>query len=166
MADVGERKNANKPRWRNFPLFLVEPLVDVGAAAEKHPGNPNGKYDTFNFLKGMRVNDCLDCAKRHLMKAESPYHDDLDDETKVHHLAHAAWNCLIALHNIKTRPDLDDRYKTTSKTLIVTPTSDEIKQYAKSTVLPEVIKKHVEQTGSDKDGDYVILKDGQKLYGV
>lgn len=111
--DRGDRYNANKPRWRNFPLFLVEPLVEVGAAAEKHSGNPNGKYETFNFLKGMGVNDALDCAKRHLMKAESPYHDDLDEETRVHHLAHAAWNCLVALHNIKTRPDLDDRYKVT-----------------------------------------------------
>lgn len=115
----GDRYNANKTRWRNFPLFLMEPLVEVGAAAEKHPDNPKGKYDTFNFLRGMNVNDCLDSAKRHLMKAESPYHDDLDEETQLHHLAHAAWNCLVALHNIKTRPDLDDRYKTQVKKDIV-----------------------------------------------
>lgn len=115
MSNTGERKNANKPRWRNFPLFLVEPLIHVGAAAEKHPDNPTGKYDTYNFLKGMKVDDCLDCAKRHLMKAESPYHGDLDDEfppeKQVYHLAECAWNCLVALHNIKNRPDLDDRYK-------------------------------------------------------
>lgn len=111
----GERKNTGKLRWRNFPLFLLEDLIAVGSHAEKRPDNPNGKYDTYNFLKGMKVDDCLDCAKRHLMKAESPYYDDLDEETKVHHLAHAAWNCLVALHNIKTRPDLDDRYKTSLK---------------------------------------------------
>lgn len=113
--NTGDRYNAGKPRWRNFPLFLMEPLVHVGSAAEKHPGNPNGKYDTFNFLKGQHVNDLLDCAKRHLMKAESPYHEDLDEETGVHHLAHAAWNILVALHNVNTRPDLDDRYKTQIK---------------------------------------------------
>lgn len=114
-SEKGDRYNNGKIRWRNFPMFLMEPLVEVGAAAEKRPDNPKGKYDTFNFLKGMYVNDCLDSAKRHLMKAESPYHEDLDEETRLHHLAHAAWNCLVALHNIKTRPDLDDRYKTLAK---------------------------------------------------
>lgn len=108
----GERKNSGKPRWRTFPLFLVEPLVEVGSHAEIRPDNPNGKYPTYNFLKGMEVDDCLDCAKRHMMKAESPFHSDFDEETGVHHLAHVAWNCLVALHNIKTRPDLDKRHKT------------------------------------------------------
>lgn len=128
MSEKGERKNANKLRWRNFPMFLTEPLVEVGAAAEKHEGNPNGKYETFNFLKGMGVNDSLDCAKRHLMKAESPYHDDLDEETRVHHLAHAAWNLLVALHNIKTRPDLDDRYKTMIKKEVTDVTTTEVQE--------------------------------------
>lgn len=109
---VGSRYNSGKLRWRNFPLFLIEPLIEVGAAAEKVEGNPNGKYETYNFLNGMYVDDCLDCAKRHLMRAESPYESDYDEELKVHHLAQAAWNCLVALHNIKTRPDLDDRLKT------------------------------------------------------
>jgi len=108
---VGERKNEGKLRWRNFPLFLLTELIKVGSAAEKRPGNPKGKYDTFNFLKGMKVNDCLDSAKRHLEKAENPFESDLDAETECHHLAHAAWNCLVAWWNIKTRPDLDDRYK-------------------------------------------------------
>lgn len=108
---TGERLNDGKLRWRNFPLFLLEPLMEVGSANEKRPGNPAGKYETFNFLKGMMVNDCLDSCKRHLMKAESPYHSDIDEESGAHHLAAVAWNALIALHNIKTRPDLDDRYK-------------------------------------------------------
>jgi hypothetical protein len=117
----GFRYNSHKLRWRNFPMFLIEPLVEVGAAAEKHEGNPNGKYPTFNFLDGLAVNDSLDCAKRHLLKAESPYHSDYDEDLKelsgrdVHHLACVAWNCLVALHNIRTRPDLDDRYKTQLK---------------------------------------------------
>jgi Domain of unknown function (DUF5664) len=116
MAGTGDRSNRGKARWRNFPLFLVEPLIHVGAAAEKHENNPDGKYTTYNFLKGLKVDDCLDCAKRHLMKTESPDYNDLDDEfppeKQVYHLAQVAWNCLVALHNIKTRPDLDDRYKT------------------------------------------------------
>lgn len=135
MSSIGDRKNEGKLRWRNFPLFLFEPIVEVGSFAEKRPDNPNGKYETFNFLKGMKVNDCMDCAKRHLMKAESPYHDDLDEETKAHHLAHCAWNCLVALHNIKTRPDLDDRYKTMIKKDLVKPTAEEVKKFGQGDVI-------------------------------
>lgn len=112
---TGDRKNDNKLRWRNFPLFLIEPMVEVGAKAEKHKGNPEGKYETFNFLKGLKMNDTLDSLKRHLMKFESPYSSDLDEESQCNHLAHIAWNALVALHMLKTRPDLDDRYKLPEK---------------------------------------------------
>lgn len=108
---VGLRHNSNKPRWRNFPLHLVEPVVLVGSHAELREGNPHGKYPTYNFLKGLSVADTLDSLKRHLVKLDDPTQSDLDDETGQHHLAHIAWNALVALHFIKTRPDLDDRYK-------------------------------------------------------
>lgn len=101
---LGERKNTGKLRWRNFPLFLIEPLIEVGAKGEE-------KYATWNFLKGMKVEDCLDSLKRHLMKFEDPAQSDNDEETALSHMAHCAWNCLIIVYMMKTRPDLDDRYK-------------------------------------------------------
>lgn len=113
--NMGIRLNSGKPRWRNFPMFLMEPVIRVGSHAEKRFDNPNGKYETFNFLKGMYVNDCLDSLKRHLMKFESPYESDNDEETQESHLAHIAWNALVALHMLKTRPELDDRYKIDQK---------------------------------------------------
>lgn len=103
MSETGERKNAGKLRWRNVPLFLIEPLIQVGAEGEK-------KYETFNFLKGMYVNDCMDSLKRHLMKLESPYHPDEDEESGISHAAHIAWNALIIAYTLKYRKDLDDRY--------------------------------------------------------
>lgn len=109
--NMGIRLNKGKDRWRNFPMFLMEPVIKVGSHAEIRDGNPNGKYETFNFLKGMHVNDCLDSLKRHLVKFESPYESDNDEETSESHLAHIAWNALVALHMLKTRPELDDRYK-------------------------------------------------------
>jgi len=118
---TGIRLNKGKPRWRNFPMFLMEPVIKVGSFAEKREDNPNGKYETFNFLKGMHINDCLDSLKRHLMKFESPYESDNDEETQESHLAHIAWNALVALHMLKTRPELDDRYK-----LDVEPTQEEL----------------------------------------
>lgn len=111
----GTRHNQSKLRWRNFPLFLVEPLIEVGSQAEKHKNNPSGKYETFNFLKGLEMNDTLDSLKRHLMKFESPYYSDFDEESGLNHLSHVAWNALVALHFYKTRPDLDDRYKKRKK---------------------------------------------------
>lgn len=103
---TGSRDNQEKLRWRNFPLFLVEPLIEVGHFGEK-------KYKTFNFLDGLGMNDTLDCMKRHLMKFESPYWPDIDEESKCNHLAHVAWNALVALHMLKARTDLDDRWKPT-----------------------------------------------------
>lgn len=107
----GNRYNTNKLRWRNFPLFLMRPLAEVGAVAEKRPGNPKGKYETFNFLKGLSVLDNMDSLHRHLDKFIDPDQSDIDEESGCHHLAHVAWNALVTLYFIKTRPDLDDRYK-------------------------------------------------------
>lgn len=102
-TNLGERKNQGKLRWRNVPMFLMEPLIEVGQYGES-------KYETFNYLKGMTTNDSLDCLKRHLNAFESPYQEDNDPESKVNHLAHVAWNALVALHMLKTRPELDDRF--------------------------------------------------------
>ena len=104
MKKLGKRYNKGKLRWRNFPLFLLRPMIRVGEFGEK-------KYDTFNFLKGLPVNDIMDSMKRHLDKFEDPDKTDYDDESKCHHLAHVAWNALVAVYVLTNRPELDDRYK-------------------------------------------------------
>ena len=70
-----------------------------------------GKYAMFNFLKGGEQNQYLDCIKRHLSKYENPMLPDEDDESKVSHLAHVAWNALVAIHMLQMHPELDDRVK-------------------------------------------------------
>lgn len=102
--ELGIRKNDQKLRWRNFPLFLIRPLIEVAQFGES-------KYDTFNFLKGQTINNCLDAIKRHLDKFEDPSIPDEDEESKVTHLGHIAWNALVAAYMMKTRPELDDRWK-------------------------------------------------------
>ena len=104
MKKLGKRYNKGKLRWRNFPLFLLRPMIRVGEFGEK-------KYDTFNFLKGLPVNGIMDSMKRHLDKFEDPDKTDYDDESKCHHLAHVAWNALVAVYVLTNRPELDDRYK-------------------------------------------------------
>jgi hypothetical protein len=117
MSNTGSRNNEGKLRWRNLPMFLLEDVIKIGEVGEKN-------HSTFNFLKGFPINDTLDSLKRHLNKFESPYESDFDEETKINHLAHIAWNALAALHTYKTRPDLDDRYK------IETSTREDQKQLA------------------------------------
>jgi hypothetical protein len=85
-------------------MYLYFYLIKVGQFGEL-------KYDTYNYLKGLSISDTLDALKRHLMKYESPYESDIDEESMQNHLAHVAWNAIVALHMHKTRPDLDDRYK-------------------------------------------------------
>jgi len=108
LTMTGRRDNKEKTRWRNVPLFLFEDVIKVGQFGEK-------KYDTFNYMKGLSINDTLDALKRHLVKFESPYEADNDNESLQNHLAHVAWNAIVALHMLKTRPDLDDRYKLEGK---------------------------------------------------
>lgn len=107
----GHRDNKDKLRWRNFPMFLMEPLVHVGAANEVREGNPKGKYPTYNFLKGLSVTDNMDSLMRHLNDFIDPTVSDIDPEDGCHMLAKVAWNALVALHFLETRPELDDRYK-------------------------------------------------------
>jgi Domain of unknown function (DUF5664) len=105
----GIRYNKGKPRWRNFPMFLMEPLIKVGSANEKHEGNPKGKYPTHNFLNGLKVSDTLDSLHRHLCDFSNPSKPDIDPEDNVHHLAKVAWNALVALYYIENKPEWDDR---------------------------------------------------------
>lgn len=101
---VGKRFNTGKLRWRNFPLFLVRPLIEVGQMGEK-------KYGTYNFLKGLKTNDTMDSLMRHLDCFQDPEKSDYDEESGFHHMAHVAWNSLVLLYLQRKRPDLDDRYK-------------------------------------------------------
>lgn len=101
---LADRFDDKKLRWRNFPLFLIRPLAQVAQYGE-------GKYSMYNFLKGGSQNQYLDCIKRHLDKYESPFEKDLDDESKVNHLAHVAWNALVAIYMLEHFPELDDRFK-------------------------------------------------------
>jgi len=105
MSQKGRRDNKNKLRYNNLPLWLIKPAVEVGHFGET-------KYDSYNFLKGLSVSDTINSLYRHLEKVDNPETSDYDEESNLHHLAHVAWNALVAIHFIQTRPDLDDRYKT------------------------------------------------------
>jgi len=95
----------SKLRWRNFPLWLLEGLIEVAQMGE-------GKYGTYDFLKkDYTINDHLDALKRHLMRFENPKESDLDEESNRCHLFHVAWRALVAAYVYEHKPQLDDRFK-------------------------------------------------------
>jgi hypothetical protein len=110
---VGLRFNNDKLEWNNFPMFLLQPLMEVAQAGAK-------KYKPYNFLEGMSATTSLNSLKRHIADFENPYESDYDVDkmingelvkgTGCHHLAMAAWNCLVCVWCILTRPELDDRW--------------------------------------------------------
>ncbi len=104
MDNLAERKNNGKLRWRNFPSFLMKPLIEVAQYGE-------GKYAMYNFLKGGNQNQYLDSLKRHLESYEDPNQPDNDPESGIVHLAHIAWNALVAAYMLENYPELDDRWK-------------------------------------------------------
>lgn len=127
---TGKRFNKGKLRWRNFPRFLVRPLIRVGQFGES-------KYTTFNFLKGLPTLDTLDSLERHLDKFLDPNQPDVDEESGCHHLAHVAWNALVALYMLETRPDLDDRYKGQGEDSKTTDSYVTISKHSVTTRLPD-----------------------------
>ena len=108
MKKKALRYNTGKLRWQNVPLYLFEDVIKVGEFGEK-------KYNTFNYMKGFPMNELLDSLKRHLVAFENPHKSDEDPESGVSHLASVAWNAVVALNQMKTRPDLDNRYKLPKK---------------------------------------------------
>lgn len=95
-----------KIRWRNFPLFLLEPLMKVATCGEK-------KHGTFTFLSNeYTVNDHMDALKRHLEAFENPFEDDRNMDDGGHlHIVHVAWRALIIAFIMTYRKHLDDRIK-------------------------------------------------------
>lgn len=104
------RYNKGKRRWRNIPLYLFEPVIEVGEFGEiKH--TVEGEEGTLNYLKGLSVTETLESIIRHVKSFQSPHESDLDKESGLNHILHAAWNCIALYETLQRHPELDDRYK-------------------------------------------------------
>lgn len=67
------------------------------------------KYADRNWEKGLSFCSCFGCAMRHAWKWFRG--QELDEESGLPHLAHAAWNLLVIMHLSFTKPGCDDRVK-------------------------------------------------------
>ena len=66
------------------------------------------KYDDDNWRKGLRWRkDVFACILRHVWKWFRG--EKFDDESGLHHLAHAAWNCFTLMEYERNGVGIDDR---------------------------------------------------------
>lgn len=66
------------------------------------------KYDDDNWWKGLKwKKDVFGCILRHIWKWFRGERDD--DESGLHHLAHAAWNCMTLMEYERNNIGTDDR---------------------------------------------------------
>lgn len=66
------------------------------------------KYDDDNWWKGLRwKKDVFGCILRHVWKWFRG--ETYDEESGLHHLAHAAWNCMTLMEYQRCKIGIDDR---------------------------------------------------------
>ena len=102
----GLRDNKGKSHLSLVPLSMIVAVADVIWKSSKNGG---GKYPLHNWRKGLSWSDTADCLLRHVHKWLEG--EDFDQETGLHHLAHAACNIAFLIEYVKTKPELDDRFK-------------------------------------------------------
>lgn len=97
----GARKNAGKTMFSQVPMHLL-----AGVARVLQGGMI--KYKPFNWAKGMDWSNCFDCTMRHMFKFWYA-REELDQESREHHLDHALCNLLFLKHYLTYYPEGDDR---------------------------------------------------------
>lgn len=68
------------------------------------------KYERMNYLKGFAWSLSYDALQRHLHAFWDG--EDLDEESGLFHVAHAAWHCLCLLSFTQRNLGTDDRITT------------------------------------------------------
>lgn len=91
---------------KDCQLGALDPraLWEVGNVA----GFGGRKYERYNFSKGYKWSLSYDALQRHLMAFWSG--ENFDSESKLPHLAHAAWHCLALLTFVMRSKGTDDRF--------------------------------------------------------
>ena len=110
----GVRYNGAKPKLSIVPPELEEAVAEV---LWKSADVNGGKYELHNWRNGLPLTETVDSTIRHLKAfVHCKHEDDLDPDSKLHHLKHAATNIAFLLHFVENDyKGLDDRYKKTSK---------------------------------------------------
>jgi len=102
------RFNKDKPSCHHIPPSFIIALADLMTESAK-------KYSRWNYAKGQPYTVPYDSLMRHLHEFMDG--EDTDPESGKSHLLHIAANAMIMWttqqYQIKTHPELDDRFKKT-----------------------------------------------------
>lgn len=96
----GIKHDTGKPPLSRVPRVGIEAVAEVLAFGAK-------KYDWNNWKGGMDHSRLIDAALRHIYKFADK--KDLDEESGLNHLAHAACNLFFLLHYHEHGLGNDDR---------------------------------------------------------
>lgn len=100
ITEHADRYNIGKTRYSLSPDYALNQMAKVMTFGAK-------KYADDNWRKGLSFTSCLDSLERHIAKFKIG--QDYDEETGLHHLAHAMANCSFIMEYSLTHPELDDR---------------------------------------------------------
>ena len=88
-------------------LGALDPLALLQVA--QVAGYGGRKYERLNYMKGYAWSLSFDAMQRHLLHFWAG--EDIDEESGLPHLAHAAWHCLALLAFAGNQLGTDDRYQ-------------------------------------------------------
>ena len=97
---VGVKYDGGKPRFDLIPAVPLETLAKIYTMGAE-------KYADRNWEKGIQYSRIYAAVMRHINKYWGG--ENLDPESGLPHLAHAAWGLLALLEFDATHPELDDR---------------------------------------------------------
>lgn len=98
--ELGIKYDAGKLRYDLLPVKPLAAITEVFTFGAT-------KYSERNWEKGMKFGRMYAAMQRHLQAFWGG--QDLDEETALPHLAHAAFYMLALMELIETHPELDDR---------------------------------------------------------
>lgn len=88
MTEVAKHFDEGKTRYDLHPVTALKAIADVWEYG-------SNKYDDYNWAKGMPWMKMVGSTLRHVNKWILG--EDLDDESGLHHLAHAGCDIMILL---------------------------------------------------------------------
>lgn len=102
VSETGGEKGAKQARIGSVDPLALHQLAAVAGFGEQ-------KYARLNYMRGYPWSLSYDALQRHLMLFWSG--EDLDDESGLPHLAHAAWHCLTLMSFMQRERGTDDRFR-------------------------------------------------------
>jgi len=102
----GVKYDGGKLRYDLIPADALEQLAAIYTMGAK-------KYADNNWRKGMSWSRPFAALMRHLWAWFRG--EDIDPESGLNHLAHAAWNCFTLINYSKSHPEFDNRIKNDGK---------------------------------------------------